>query len=338
MKRKIFIITFIIINLIIPTIVNAVEIENVLTDNNTTQGETPKPPVEDNNNVTETEQPQNPTIPEENTPQEPEQTPENNEQEPEPPQEIEEPQESEVTQEPTIPTNVEKQPTTYYQDEYTYEKSSNNYLNYLKIENIEYEPEFNKETTEYYVIVDLDVEQLEITAIAEDENATVQITGDTELEEGENIITIIVTAEDDSQRKYKLIVTKTDNTELANANLKSLKIKGFEIYPIFSKRIYKYNITINEKVNQLEVLAEAENEKAEIEIKGNNDLKEGNNTIIITVTAEDGETKREYSINTFISSSSVEIKKENKLPAIIAIGIGIIIAFILFIHILKNRK
>ena len=310
MKRKIFIITFIIINLIIPTIANAVEIENVLTDNNTTQGETPKPPVEDNNHVTETEQPQ----------------------------EIEEPQESEVTQEPTIPTNVEKQPTTYYQDEYTYEKSSNNYLNYLKIENIEYEPEFNKETTEYYVIVDLDVEQLEITATAEDENATVQITGDTELEEGENIITIIVTAEDDSQRKYKLIVTKTDNTELANANLKSLRIKGFEIYPIFSKRIYKYNITINEKVNQLEVLAEAENEKAEIEIKGNNDLKEGNNTIIITVTAEDGETKREYSINTFISSSSVEIKKENKLPAIIAIGIGIIIAFILFIHILKNRK
>ena len=33
MKRKIFIITFIIINLIIPTIANAVEIENVLTDN-----------------------------------------------------------------------------------------------------------------------------------------------------------------------------------------------------------------------------------------------------------------------------------------------------------------
>ncbi len=100
----------------------------------------------------------------------------------------------------------------------------------------------------------------------------------------------------------------------------------------------KYNLTINEKIYSLEILAEAENENATIEIKGNNQLKEGNNTITITVTAEDGITKREYSINTFISSLTVKVKEENKLPALIAMGIGALIALILLIHIIKNKK
>ena len=326
-KCKVFIVSLIIINLIIPNITNAMDIENIIQEN-TVPEKNLNTSVENINTTNETEQQENQTIPEETQEQEEQKIDNNITPLPEIPQE----------QEASVPTSVEEQPTTYYQEEYTYEKSSNNYLKHLKIEDVDYEPEFNKEITEYYVVVDLDVEQLQITAVTEDDNATVNISGDTELEEGENVITIVVTAEDNSQRKYKIIVTKTDNVELTNTNLKSLKVKGFEIYPIFSKKIYKYNLTINEKVEQLEVLAEAENENAKIEINGNRELKEGNNKITITVTAEDGETKREYSINTFISSTSVELQKENKLPAIIGIGIGIFIAFILLIHILKNKQ
>ena len=322
--KRIFIIILIIINFIIPTTLQAVEIDNNI----------PEKPIQEpeNPNLGENTNPE--TDPPIETPTNPPVTPEETQNPEKPVQEPENPQSQ--TQETETLT---EQPTTYHQGTYIYEqKSDNNYLRFLEIKNVDIEPEFDRETMEYYVVVDLSVDELEITANAEDRSATVKILGNTQLEEGENTITIIVTAEDLSQRTYKILVTKTDNAELVNANLKSLYVKGFEIYPTFSSKIYKYNLTINEKIYSLEILAEAENENATIEIKGNNQLKEGNNTITITVTAEDGITKREYSINTFISSLTVEVKEENKLPALIAMGIGVLIALILLIHIIKNKK
>ena len=322
--KRIFIIILIIINFIIPTTLQAVEIDNNI----------PEEPIQEPENPNPGENTNPETDPPIETPTNPPVTPEETQNPEKPVQESENPQ-SQI-QEPETST---EQPTTYHQETYTYEqKSDNNYLRFLEIKNVDIEPEFDRETMEYYVVLDLSVDELEITANAEDRSATVKILGNTQLEEGENTITIIVTAEDLSQRTYKILVTKTDNAELVNANLKSLYVKGFEIYPTFSSKIYKYNLTINEKIYSLEILAEAENENATIEIKGNNQLKEGNNTITITVTAEDGITKREYSINTFISSLTVEVKEENKLPALIAMGIGVLIALILLIHIIKNKK
>ena len=322
--KRIFIIILIIINFIIPTTLQAVEIDNNI----------PEEPIQEPENPNPGENTNPETDPPIETPTNPPVTPEETQNPEKPVQESENPQ-SQI-QEPETST---EQPTTYHQETYTYEqKSDNNYLRFLEIKNVDIEPEFDKKTTEYYVVVDLSVDELEITATAEDSNATVKISGNTQLEEGENTIIIVVTAEDSTERTYKIIVTKTDNAELVNANLKSLYVKGFEIYPTFSSKIYKYNLTINEKIYSLEILAEAENENATIEIKGNNQLKEGNNTITITVTAEDGITKREYSINTFISSLTVEVKEENKLPALIAMGIGVLIALILLIHIIKNKK
>ena len=322
--KRSFIIILIIINFIIPTTLQAVEIDNNIPEEPIQEPENPNP-GENTNPETDPpiETPTNPPVTPEET-----QNPEKPVQEPENPQS--------QTQETETLT---EQPTAYHQETYIDEqKSDNNYLRFLEIKNVDIEPEFDKKTTEYYVVVDLSVDELEITATAEDSNATVKISGNTQLEEGENTIIIVVTAEDSTERTYKIIVTKTDNAELVNANLKSLYVKGFEIYPTFSSKIYKYNLTINEKIYSLEILAEAENENATIEIKGNNQLKEGNNTITITVTAEDGITKREYTINTFISSLTVEVKEENKLPALIAMGIGALIALILLIHIIKNKK
>lgn len=331
---RVFITIFIVINLIIPTTIKAVETENYIDENNIqVENKIPEENSIENKTSEETQ-----IIPEEtndteeqNIVEEPIKITETNNQEPE----------NQPVPEPVVPTSTTTEKTTsnYQEHTYTYEeKSDNNYLKSLKIENVDIEPEFNKETTEYYAVVDLEVEEIEITAIAEDNKATVRVLGNTELEEGENTITILVTAEDKTQRIYKIIVTKTDNAELVNADLKSLHVSGFEMYPTFSNKIYKYNLTINEKIEKIEILAEAENENAKVEITGNNGLKEGNNIIIITVTAEDGISKREYSINTFISISKVEIKEENKLPALIIIGIGTIIALILFIKIIKNKK
>lgn len=90
-------------------------------------------------------------------------------------------------------------------------KSSNNNLARLHVEEMELEPDFNSYTTEYYLIVDLNVEELKITAIPEDSTATIYIYGNENLVEGENSISIVVTAEDGSQKPYKIFVTKTDD-------------------------------------------------------------------------------------------------------------------------------
>lgn len=162
--------------------------------------------------------------------------------------------------------------------------------------------------------------------------------GNSELIEGENDISIVVTAEDGTQRTYTIKVTKTDNAEVADATLKSLQIKGFELYPSFVKNIYKYNLTINEDIRQIEILAEQENENATVEIQNNTNLKKGNNIITIIVTAEDGITKRKYTINTFISNFNVEVEEEDKLPPAIAIIICIFFILILGIYIISKGK
>jgi len=253
-------------------------------------------------------------------------------------QQLPTPEEPEKNESTRTETNTENSDDTVYYPVYEQEKSKNNNLKRLEITEMEIEPEFSKEITEYYLIVDLTVEELEIIALAEDPKATVNVYNNEELVEGENIIKIIVTAEDGTQKQYTIFVTKTDNAIAANANLKSLNIKGFEIYPAFKNKIYKYNLTIDEKITFVEVEAEAENENATIEISGNDNLVEGNNTITITVTAEDGVTKREYKINTFISIFNVVVEKENKMPAIIAITIGLTIVLTLIIYIIKAKK
>ena len=294
--------------------------------------------------VTEPEEPKaEPTEPEVSEPEQP--TPPT-EQVPENPQTPNEPTIPLEPQEPTVPetpdNNIPQEPeqntqSNEYYPVYEPVKSSNNNLSKIEIVGMEIEPEFSKEITEYYLIIDLTVEELEIIATSEDYKATVDIYNVEELVEGENIIKIIVTAEDGKQKQYTIFVTKTDNEMAANANLKSLKIKGFEIYPTFKNKIYKYNVAINEKISSLEIEAEAENENATIEVSGNNNLQEGNNIITITVTAEDGVTKREYKINTFISIFNIEVKEENKIPAIIAIIAGLVIILVLGIYIISKK-
>ncbi len=89
-----------------------------------------------------------------------------------------------------------------------YYYSSNNFLKSLVVDN--YEIEFDKYTSEYKITVGSDVASLDISALAEDSSARVEITGNEGFKEGENIVTITVTAENGSTREYKLVVTKEE--------------------------------------------------------------------------------------------------------------------------------
>ena len=86
----------------------------------------------------------------------------------------------------------------------------------------------------------------------------------------------------------------------ANKNLKELVVEDHEIY--FYKDRTEYSVLINEGVNTLNVKAVAEDEKAKVEIKGADDLKENDYLVTVKVTAENGNSK-EYNIK-------AEFKKE----------------------------
>ena len=87
-----------------------------------------------------------------------------------------------------------------------YVYSSNNYLKTLDIKN--YDINFEKGVLEYKLKVGADVRFLDITAVAEDYRSRVEISGNEEFKEGENVVTIKVTAEDGSTREYKVLVDK----------------------------------------------------------------------------------------------------------------------------------
>lgn len=178
--------------------------------------------------------------------------------------------------------------------ETTPRESSNSRLASLEITEGVISPEFNSDVTEYAISVPNEITVLNISAVAEDTAAEVEIVGNEELKVGENNIQIIVTAEDGSTTTYNILATRADE----QLSLQSLSIYYIDengqkvelkLNPTFALDVYEYNILekLSNTVNKLEVEAIATKENAKIEITGNNELKAGQNEISIKVTLTD---------------------------------------------------
>ena len=133
------------------------------------------------------------------------------------------------------------------------EYSSDNTLKSLSIEGYEFEPVFNKDTTEYKLTVDQSVEKLKIEAIPNHEKASASGIGEVNLSSGENIIEIKVTAENGNEKIYKIVVMVED--------LNPIKVNiGEDEYTIVRKNndlieplAYYEEVTIN--INDQEIVA-----------------------------------------------------------------------------------
>lgn len=176
-------------------------------------------------------------------------------------------------------------------------KTDNATLQVLRLDKEGIIPSFHKDVYEYYLTVSNDIDYIDVLAIAENQKSMIEITGNNNLKEGLNIITIKVTSEDKTQNKiYKIQVTKTNNIESANTNLETLAVENILLNPPFDTNITHYSIHVANTVSILNILAVPQNENAKIEIIGNDNLKEGNNTINVIVTAQNGFSKRIYEI------------------------------------------
>ena len=99
-----------------------------------------------------------------------------------------------------------------------------------------------------------------------------------------------------------------------DSTLKSLSITGVEFTPAFSSSVLTYIANVGPEVTEVEVNAEVNNEKAKYEVVGNKDLQDGENSVIITVAAEDG-TVTNYEIKL--------IKGEEEIPLDVFKVVGI---------------
>lgn len=84
---------------------------------------------------------------------------------------------------------------------------------------------------------------------------------------------------------------------LTDANLSSLKLSKGSLSPRFAQGTTSYSATVDYATENITVTATANNASATVSGTGTKSLKVGNNTIAVTVTAQDGSTKKTYTIN-----------------------------------------
>ena len=170
-------------------------------------------------------------------------------------------------------------------------------------------PAFQKNVTRYNLIVGNDISQISIYAIPEETNAKVSVTGNTNLQIGTNQVRITVTAPDKKTSKiYTIEVTKTENPDLANANLEILAIENVTLEPEFNPDITMYNAIIGSEIENINILAIPQIEGANVTIIGNDNIQFGYNTITINVIAKDGVTNKEYIISLYKTTEEEENK------------------------------
>lgn len=85
-------------------------------------------------------------------------------------------------------------------------------------------------------------------------------------------------------------------TASKDATLKSLQVSPGSLTPEFSPDVDTYAVTVGTDVTKIIVSAECTDDNASKIIKGNEDLQMGENRVTCRVTAQDGETAKEYVI------------------------------------------
>ncbi len=216
------------------------------------------------------------------------------------------------------------------------EKSNNANLKSISIENAELTPNFDANVTEYSAkISDYEETKINITAVAEDEKSTVKVEGNENIVVGENVITITVTAEDGTTKIYTITLVNEKTTVLGLSNLiiRNAELKNF------STSIFEYTVEFKD-LDQLDIVATANEEGATVEILGNENLAVGENVITIIVTSADGTKTATYQIKaTKLVTEVQETQKQvNGKSILISALIAFVVLVVIILLIVKYAK
>jgi len=220
--------------------------------------------------------------------------------------------------------------------------NDNSYLAELTMLEGELSPQFRMTTLFYQVDLSDEVTTLTINAVPADEQATVVVTGHEQLRPGINLISVTVTAQDGTSTVYEIEATRAGAVASDDATLRKLTVRDYSLTPSFRPDHFAYLIEVDDTIEQLDIIAIPNSEQAHVSIVGNERLSIGENTITITVTAQDGQAAQTYmltvdkfervdvasSSNTGVTHASVSSRAwiVSAVVILTAMGVSLIIA------------
>ena len=187
---------------------------------------------------------------------------------------------------------------------------------------------FNKEVYDYTISVPYDTETIPIYAFGESSKAVVNVSNNSGLKVGNNLVEIEV-KNGNKTRIYSIhVIRKESGLDISNSNkLAMLSVKNYNIN--FNPDILDYVVKIKREKSLL-ITASPESNRADVYMVGNNDLT-GFSTIRVKVIAENGLT----------NIYSIDIQKDpyNKtIELIAAVAGGLIFVGTAIIVIIKKRR
>jgi hypothetical protein len=171
-------------------------------------------------------------------------------------------------------------------------------LSELTLSGLTLSPAFDSDTLTYTANVANSVTSTTVAAIAGDLAATIPAAdlGTKQLSVGENTITVHVTAADGiTKKEYTIVITRAASTD---ASLRELTLSGVTLSPAFDSDTLTYTASVANSVTSTTVAAIMGDLAATIPAAdlGLKLLSVGENIIIVHVTAEDGITKKAYTV------------------------------------------
>ena len=184
-------------------------------------------------------------------------------------------------------------------------------------------PTFASDTYDYTITVPTTQTTIAFTPTPVDNASTIKVDGVTvksgnksqniKLDEGENVVEIVLTTKDGDTSTYTVNVTRTEL--FRSANLTALTLTSGTLTPTFNKGVYEYTATVDNTVTSIGVNPVAEDANATITVNGTKlpsgatspyiSLDEGGNVINVNVTDSKGNS------NTYVLNVTRRYSKDN---------------------------
>ena len=180
--------------------------------------------------------------------------------------------------------------------------SNNCAISSLTCSNATLSPEFSSSNTAYTATVPYDVTELKLNWRTADSGARVSVSGNS-LVVGENTVTVTCTAPSGAQKYYVITVTRQQDPNYKPSNvalLSALTLDAGPLSPAFSGAVTDYVAYVPFETKSATLTGVAKDEKALQVTEATRQLiNEGETVLSVTCTAEDGVTKKTYTVHVY---------------------------------------
>ena len=213
--------------------------------------------------------------------------------------------------------------------------SNNCAISSLTCSNATLSPEFSSSNTAYTATVPYDVTELKLDWRTADSGARVSVSGNS-LVVGENTVTVTCTAPSGAQKYYVITVTRKQDPNYKpsdDALLADLKLDAAPLSPAFSGAVTDYVAYVPFETKSATLTGVAKDEKALQVTEDTRQLvNEGETVMSVTCTAEDGVTKKTYTVHVYRMPKyegiipTMEIIDPNAEPEIPSFAVPMVVA------------